>query len=106
MDFFGHKLFIQFPDVFTPNNDGKNDTFEPYQFPFIKCPRFVNSLTFTVFNRWGKVVFDGSGASNPSWNGRVDGEPAPSEVYTYYIELEVPQCDTPIFKKGDVTLLR
>ena len=54
-----------FPNFFTPNNDGKNDTFQPYSFPFIKCPRFVNSLTFTVYNRWGKEVYtESSGGEN------------------------------------------
>ena len=40
-----------FPNVFTPNADGKNDVFAP--FPY----RSVQSVEFTVFNRWGHPVF-------------------------------------------------
>ncbi|MFN2429771.1 MAG: gliding motility-associated C-terminal domain-containing protein [Cryomorphaceae bacterium] len=39
------------PNVFTPNGDGRNDIFEP--FPY----RSVESIEFTVFNRWGNIVF-------------------------------------------------
>jgi gliding motility-associated-like protein len=41
----------EFPNVFTPNADGRNDVFMP--FPY----RSVESVEFTVFNRWGHPVF-------------------------------------------------
>lgn len=93
---------FKIPNVFTPNGDEVNNEFKVYAAE----GNNLNITTFKIYNRWGKVVFDGSGASNPSWNGEVNGKPAPSEVYTYFIEMEVPQCDTPIQKRGDVTLLR
>lgn len=93
---------FRIPNVFTPDGDGLNDEFKVYTAE----NNNLNISTFKVYNRWGKVVYDGSNSSSPAWNGRVDGEPAPSEVYTYLIELEVPQCEQPIQKRGDVTLLR
>ena len=58
----------------TPNDDGKNDAFRPYP-----DPRFVETVEFTVFNRWGEAVFvtnnillNWSGENNEG-NKLVDG---------------------------------
>ena len=50
------------PNVFTPNGDGRNDLFIP--FPI----RAIDSIDFTVFNRWGSIVFT---STDPEirWNG-------------------------------------
>lgn len=93
---------FRIPNVFTPDGDDLNDEFKVYRAEGSN----LNISTFKVYNRWGKVVYDGSDTNNPSWDGRVDGEAAPSEVYTYFIEMEIPQCEQPIQKRGDVTLLR
>lgn len=52
----------EFPNVFTPNGDGRNDILIP--FPI----RAVESVEFTVFNRWGGIVFE---STDPEilWNG-------------------------------------
>ena len=52
----------EFPNVITPNGDGKNDVFGP--FPY----RSVESVEFTVFNRWGSIVFQ---STDPDilWDG-------------------------------------
>lgn len=93
---------FQIPNAFTPNGDETNNEFRLYT----REGSNLDIPTFKIFNRWGKVVYDGSGASNPSWNGEVDGTPAPSEVYQYLIEVEVPQCEAPIIKRGDLLLIR
>ena len=43
--------FYFLPNVFTPNLDGTNDRFRP--FPW----KFVDSVDFRVFNRWGEEVW-------------------------------------------------
>lgn len=93
---------FRIPNAFTPNGDDVNNEFRIYSTEGSN----LNITTFKVYNRWGKVVYDGSGANNPSWNGDVDGTAAPSDVYTYLIEIEVPQCEAPIQKRGDVSLIR
>lgn len=69
----------ELPNVFTPNNDGKNDVFEP--FPY--C--FVESIDLVVYNRWGQPVFE---TTDPDiqWDGiHMDsGTQVPDGVY-YYI---------------------
>ncbi len=55
--------FYFLPNVFTPNLDGTNDVFRP--FPW----KFVDSVDFRVFNRWGEEVWR---STNPDlgWDGR------------------------------------
>ncbi|NDC43195.1 MAG: hypothetical protein EBZ77_16870, partial [Chitinophagia bacterium] len=45
-------LRCRVPNAFTPNNDGTNDIFLP---SFISPE--VTGYTFTIFNRWGQIVF-------------------------------------------------
>ncbi|MFN8357506.1 MAG: gliding motility-associated C-terminal domain-containing protein [Spirosomataceae bacterium] len=75
--------YFRLPNVFTPNGDGKNDTFQP-----LDCPRFVQSVNFVVFNRWGTKVFEGSGDPLLNWRG-VDSGGKELPVGTYYYEAQV-----------------
>ena len=54
--------FYFLPNVFTPNLDGLNDRYRP--FPW----KFVDSVDFRVFNRWGEQVWQ---TSDPEleWDG-------------------------------------
>lgn len=90
--------YYELPNIFTPNNDGKNDVFRPYSFPYIKCPRFVNSLTIIVYNRWGKEVFSSSSGGENSifinWDGRSnEGAVLESGVYYYKVDIEYDMID-------------
>ncbi len=71
------------PNVFTPNGDDKNDTFRAFSDLDLGgenggiinieskfCPRFVQSVEFQVFNRWGIEVF-----SYRSEEAILNGEP-------------------------------
>lgn len=66
------------PNVMTPNGDGINDVFVP--FPY----RFVDSIDFVVFNRWGQEVFK---TNDPKieWDGKdmKSGKPLNTGVYYY-----------------------
>ncbi|HRI59676.1 MAG TPA: gliding motility-associated C-terminal domain-containing protein, partial [Saprospiraceae bacterium] len=71
-----------FPNAFTPNGDGVNDTFKPVFF----CP--VATTNFKIYNRWGQKVFE-TRDPNAAWDGRVDGTEAASDVYAWQVEYEV-----------------
>lgn len=80
-------------NIFTPNNDGKNDYFELPGLP----PEFC-SATFTsivIFNRWGREVYR-STSSNFKW----DGNDVNDGVYFYVIDFGTTTY------KGSVTLVR
>jgi gliding motility-associated-like protein len=78
----------QLPNVFTPNNDGKNDTFVP-----MNCPRFVKSVEFKVYNRWGGLVYEARDSEGPNnillgWDGKTNGG-RDLAAGTYYYEARV-----------------
>ncbi|WP_422081656.1 gliding motility-associated C-terminal domain-containing protein [Ulvibacterium sp.] len=65
------------PDGFSPNNDGRNDTF------FIPNIEVIfPDFTLEILNRYGSTLFKGD-RNNPAW----DGDKAPNGVYFYVIEF-------------------
>jgi gliding motility-associated-like protein len=90
----------QIPNVFTPDGDRLNDKFE-----VILNGDNIKVIEFKVFNRWGQKVHDGSGLVDHGWDGNIDGEPAPSDVYVYLIVLEFPDGEV-VSESKDVTLIR
>ena len=91
---------IAFPNAFTPDGDGNNDTFSGA----ITFGSELEVVEFRVFNRWGNQVFEAT-PSEKVWNGKVNGEAAPSDVYVYYITVRFANGEEETYK-GDVTLLR
>ncbi len=85
---------FELPNVFTPNADGENDVFRAYNKPEEnKCPRFVKSVSFTVFNRWGKEIRSFQSGPEQSilinWDGRdEEGQLVPPGVYYYTADVQ------------------
>jgi gliding motility-associated-like protein len=83
------------PTAFSPNNDGVNDT---WNIPALAAyPHFE----LTVFNRYGNIVFQNKHSNKP-WDGRYRGEPQPSGIYVYMIDLK----DGSAILKGTLMLVR
>ncbi len=68
---------IDFPDAFTPNGDGLNDTFGPVQ-----TNMFIQSLL--IYSRWGELVFEGR-TPGCQWDGTFHSKPSPPGIYIYRI---------------------
>ncbi len=87
-----------FPNAFSPNGDGTNDTFGLLS----NCP--AGNYNLKVFNRWGGLVFE---SDNPEagWDGQFNGNAAPIEVYFYLASVEAATGEL-IQLNGDLTLLR
>lgn len=63
-------------NVFTPNGDLTNDVF------YLNTQN-VQQLTLTITNRWGNLMYEGTG-NNPGWDGTaIDGTEASEGVYFY-----------------------
>ncbi|QIX62798.1 gliding motility-associated C-terminal domain-containing protein [Hymenobacter sp. BT18] len=84
-------LFFVLPNIFTPNGDGTNDTFRP------KVASPIIRTKFTVFNRWGRKVYEGDKNPLIEWNGTdkatTEGLSTPSSrvvdgIYYYLAEVE------------------
>lgn len=91
------------PNTFSPNNDGMNDLF----FPRGKGVAHIKS--FTVFNRWGAVIFQKNNFdindAQAGWDGTFNGTMVGPDVYMYNLDVV---CDnSEIFNiKGNITLIR
>jgi gliding motility-associated-like protein len=90
---------VQFPNAFTPNGDGANDGFG---LAIVEGIASVESLE--IYNRWGQKVFS-SMEPGARWDGQVNGQPAPSDVYVYVVFWRGGDGALK-FQKGEVTLLR
>ncbi len=87
------------PNVFSPNNDGHNDTFKPKA-------ESIGRFKMTIFNRWGDVIFQTEDYLN-GWNGEINKKPAADGVYFWTIEYAEKFFDGNMkVKQGSVTLLR
>ncbi len=85
------------PNVFTPNDDGKNDLFTPFytdgsitNFNYGNCPRFVKSIQISIVDRTGKEVFSHNSEENVvdgiyiNWDGKnKSGKNLPADTYYY-----------------------
>lgn len=84
------------PNTITPNGDEYNDTW------VIRNIGLYPNASVKVFNRWGNELFSSKGEYKP-WNGTVNGEPLPSEVYYYIITLGNEEANE---YTGTITIIR
>ena len=90
------------PNIFTPNGDGVNDTFRPFDGSdgdLANCPRFVERVDIAVYNRWGKQVYEFTSNSSENsiyidWDGRTDsGALLAAGLYYYTAEVRFTTLD-------------
>lgn len=86
---------IEIPNVFSPNNDGINDTWA------INNISVYNAADVSVFNRYGQKVFTSRGYYIP-WNGNYNGQPLPIGTYYYIISIKTPTLNY----QGSITIIR
>jgi len=91
------------PNVFTPNDDGKNDLFVP-----LPGFRYVDSVYFQVYNRWDQKVFE-TDIPELNWNGEnlENGELLSDGVYFFICEVYEQSIEGPQLRiiKGPVSIL-
>lgn len=92
------KLYV--PTAFTPNGDGRNDTWRVAA----QCP--PQHYRMRVYNRWGALVFE-SGEPGRLWDGTYRGTPLPVGVYVYQAQWRSPGDRKNLqTESGSVVLIR
>lgn len=86
------------PTAFTPNGDGTNDFLRPIG------AGIQEIKYFSVFNRWGQLVFTGN-KNGFGWDGRINGAPQSSGVYVWQV-MAVDYLGQDFFLTGTATLIR
>lgn len=92
------RVFMVFPDAFTPNNDKVNDFFRPV---------FSNIIYFhlTIFNRWGQILFE-TNAIETGWDGMLKGGLCPAEQYLYMATYKQYEASDTKTMRGSFRLIR
>ena len=105
---------VYIPNAFSPNGDGLNDLFTIFT-----STDAVSVNTLQIFDRWGERVYQSpdsfipnidiggtpSGQINHGWDGTINGQIAPNEVYVYLTEITFIDGKTEVFS-GELTLAR
>jgi gliding motility-associated-like protein len=70
------------PNVFSPNNDGQNDIYQPMR------TSYVERVEMRIFNRWGLLVFE---TEDPdiNWDGKITGTDQLVAPGVYYYICDV-----------------
>ena len=82
----GPIYIINYPNYFTPNGDGVNDTWNIWDL------RHQPDAVINIFDRYGKFLKQLSPASS-GWNGMYNGQELPSTDYWFTVEY-LPQNGT------------
>jgi len=86
------------PNAFSPNDDGQNDIY------FIKGNNCIKELRFTIYDRWGEIVFE---TTDPAigWDGVYNAKQLDIAVFTYRMDALLINGEQ-IVRKGNITLVK
>lgn len=91
------------PNIFTPNNDGKNDIFKIFN-----PDETAHLVKMVIFDRWGEVVFQETDiplSAHQGWDGKRNNVPLTDQVLVYVAEIRMSSGEMHKIS-GDVTVLR
>ena len=94
---------VKIANVFTPNQDGKNDCFK-----VLGLSPDCDEAELTIFNRWGERIFQTKDFSQ-CWNGKVNNTGPELPEGTYFYQLEIIKSEAVYPKKlieGTINLIR
>jgi gliding motility-associated-like protein len=80
----GDSIKITIPNIFTPNNDGKNDIWNMIVTDGLE----IFDMKTNIYNRWGKQVFESTNIYQ-NWNGYnvYEGSLCSDGTYFYVISF-------------------
>ncbi|SHE57677.1 gliding motility-associated C-terminal domain-containing protein [Psychroflexus salarius] len=89
-------LLLNYPEFFTPNNDGFNDTWSITNLPDAKV---------FIFDRYGKLLKK-LDSSNNTWDGTFNGKAMPANDYWFILNYKDLKTGEPKRFKANFTLKR
>ena len=96
---------VYIPNAFSPNNDGVNDYFTI----FGKAPNVQQINNFSVYSRWGELVYEAKNFlpndTSNRWDGTFKGNALAVGTYVYAVEILFLNGEIG-FYKGDVSLIK
>lgn len=95
---------VYFANIFSPNQDGVNDFFQP-----VTGIGVESVLQFYIYDRWGNMVFERTNyvpdpAGPGGWDGTFNGRKLDAAVYVYYCKVRFLD-NREIEYSGSVTML-
>ncbi len=93
--------YIDIPNVFTPNGDGRNDYFLP------KAMASDNIISFhlRIYSRWGQLVFEQTSLYDKGWDGKLNGKDLAADVYVYLADVLFQDSRVEKYQ-GNISLVR
>jgi len=98
LDWREAETYVIIPNIFTPNGDGINDE-------FILNTSNMESLSATIFNRWGQTIYEWKGV-NGSWDGYTKASQEATEGTYFYLIIGVDNLGEKFEYKGSLVLDR
>lgn len=92
------EALLEMPNVFSPNEDGANDLFQPV------ITVGMNLYHLTILNQWGGIMFE---TNHPSegWDGQFNGKECSSGTYFWKVDYS-DLDDVENVESGFLTLVR
>lgn len=69
-------------NVITPNDDGYNDVIN------YSALAYKKNLIFSIHDRYGNKIFEGTNFNNFTWDGTLQGRKVPTQTYWYELSWE------------------
>ncbi len=104
-------LDLKMPNVITPNNDGKNNYFRPFEqneaanlVVNSDIFNYIDEYSLKVYDRWGMLLFENNGSE--SWDGTFDSTPVTEGVYYYIVKYREICTGKSVDQAGHVTVMK
>lgn len=94
-------MIFYVPNTFTPDHDEYNNSFGPV----ITAGIDLYSYTFTIYNRWGELIFESHDVS-VHWDGTYNGKMVQDGAYTWQLKFKEIQTDAYHRYTGHINLIR
>ncbi|MEI6899940.1 MAG: gliding motility-associated C-terminal domain-containing protein, partial [Bacteroidota bacterium] len=92
-------VLIYFPNAFSPDGNGTNDTFKPFA-------RNIGQFIMEIYTRTGELLFS-TDDPKVGWDGSSKGAQCPSGIYIYQATYQVsPVSEEHKTVKGTITISR